>query len=88
MFGDHYLNFTAWLGYERNLQCEITNYKGVDKDKSINEYFEALLIDTKNDYVSESKLFYPKSERFHSSIDQLQSSESSIIVNTLDNNAF
>ena len=47
----------------------VINYEGVDKDEDIDPYFRNLSIDIRNNYTSESELFYPKFEQFHTSID-------------------
>ena len=89
-FGDRYPEYKTRPGYERNLQRWITEYEGVDDDEGIAQYFGNLSIDTHDDYTTEStpESFYTESEQFHTSIGQLQGSESVTVVNTLADNAF
>ncbi len=68
----------------------ITEYESVDDDEGIAQYFGNPSIDTHDDYTTEStsESFYIKFEQFHTSIGQLQGSESVTVVNTLADNAF
>ena len=45
-------------------------------------------LNIENDYTPKSESFYIESEQFHTLIGQLQSSESSIVINTLADNLF
>ena len=87
-FNDRYPQYKAQPGYEQALQRWITEYEGIeDDDERVAHYFGNLSIDTKND-ILEPESFYTKSEQFHTSIGQLQSSESLTVVNILAENAF
>lgn len=88
-FSDHYPKYWARPGYEQTLQDWITDYEGIENDdECIAQYFGDLSIDTENDNTPEPDSFYIKSEQYHTSIGQLQSSDSLTIVNTPVDNAF
>ena len=87
-FGDCYPEYKTRPSYERIFQCWIMKYEGIDNDEDIAHYFEDLLIDVDNDFTPTSKSFFTESEQFHTSIGQLNNSESKTVVNNLANNAF
>lgn len=87
-FDDRYLKYKSRLSYEQNLQYWIMKYEDLDNNKDIAYYFEDLSIEIHNDYTSESKSFYTKSEQFHIFFDQLEGSGSITVVNTLADNTF
>lgn len=73
--------------YNTRLSIE---YKGVDNNKYIIQYFGELSINTQNDYILKPimKLFDTESKQCYTSLGQLEGFESIIIINTLADNAF
>ncbi len=63
-------------------------YEGIKDDENIVHYFENLLINIHNGYISEFKLFYSKLKQLHTLIGELQSFDSLTIINNLADNAF
>lgn len=87
-FGDCYPEYKIQLGYEQNLQRQITEYEVVDNNEILTHYFGDLSINIHNDFMLESKSFYTKLEQFHTALVRLEGSKSKIVINTLADNTF
>lgn len=62
----------------------------MDNNKDIVHYFRDLSINVYNNYILEliTELLYINFEQFHTSIGQIQGSESVTAINVLDDNIF
>lgn len=87
-FDDYHPEFKSRPSYKQDLKYWITNYKDIDNNEGINQFFSNLSIDIQNDYILKSELYYTKSKEFHTSIGQLPSFESLIVINILADNEF